>query len=629
MPIQSQQWRARAVALITGAYLLYYLWWRSTATLNLDALVFSLIFLLAELQGALSFVLFTFMTWDCEHEFPFEPLPECGVDIFIPTFNEPLDILEATLVGCGTIRYPHTTYVLDDGRRPEVAALAAALGCRYLTRENNLHAKAGNLNAALARTDGEFVVILDADTVPQPDFVDKTLGYFVDERVALVQLPQEFYNADSIQHAGRHGEPEPWHDQALFYRVIQPGKNRWNAAFWCGSPAIVRRAALDSVGGVATGSITEDIHTSLRLHSAGWKTIYHNETLAYGIAPQTLHAFALQRLRWAQGTMQILRSRENPLIKPRLTLAQRLNYLASMLTYFDSFQKLIYLLVPALILVTGVLPLTVSGRDYLVHWLPYFALGILANRAVGRGSFRYLRVEEYNLLKMFTFIWASSVIVWPRRLGFRVTPKETANGVYAQERRQVAPLALLLGLIAAAVALALANVMFGIHRTHMAESIYLVAIFWALVNAGILVGCLYAVLHRVHARKRYRFPAHVPAIVLGADGSLLETTTSDLSLQGMGLVIAADQLWLSPRVEILLALPEGDALITGDILHARGGPRGRTRVGVRFREMNAETRRRLISYLFVTLPRGATATTQPFPAPAAPHLDLQPAAAAA
>ncbi|HEU5423100.1 MAG TPA: glycosyltransferase family 2 protein [Nitrolancea sp.] len=627
MLIHSHQWRARAVALITGAYLLYYLWWRTTATLNLDALVFSLVFLLAELQGALSYALFAFMTWDCERQFAFEPLPGRAVDIFIPTFNEPLDILEATLVGCGSIRYPHTTYVLDDGRRPEVAALAASLGCRYLTRENNLHAKAGNLNAALARTDGEFVVILDADTVPQPDFVDKTLGYFVDERVALVQLPQEFYNADSIQHAGRRGEPDPWHDQALFYRVIQPGKNRWNAAFWCGSPAIVRRTALDSVGGVATGSITEDIHTSLRLHSAGWKTIYHNETLAYGIAPQTLHAFALQRLRWAQGTMQILRSRENPLLKPHLTLAQRLNYLASMLTYFDAFQKLIYLVVPALILLSGVLPLTVSGWIYLAHWLPYFALGILANKALGRGSFRYLRVEEYNLLKMFTFIWASSVIVWPRRLGFRVTPKETADGVQAQERRQVAPLALLLGIIAGTVGLALINLLFGLYRIDLAQSIYLVAIVWALVNAGILGGCLYTVLHRVHARKRYRFPAHVPAVVLGADGSLLETTTSDLSLEGMGLLIPADQLWLSPRVELLLALPDGDAVITGDILHARSRPRGRCRVGVRFREMNAETRRRLIGYLFVTLPRG-TATDQPA-LPLAPFVELQSAPAAA
>src|SRR4029453_19132011 len=151
------------------------------------------------------------------------------------------------------------------------------------------------------------------------------------------------------------------------YRVIQPGKNRTNSAFWCGSPSVLRRSALLSVGGVATETVTEDIHTAIRLHGRGWRIVYHDEVLAYGQAPQTLHAFAVQRLRWAQGSMQLLRSRENPVIAPGLSLAQRLSYVASILTYFDSYQKLALVLTPSAILVTGMLPISVGGLEFFSH----------------------------------------------------------------------------------------------------------------------------------------------------------------------------------------------------------------------------------------------------------------------
>src|SRR5579875_1870823 len=268
-------------------------------------------------------------------------LPRPGphsVDVFIPTYDESPALLRKTILAARELRLPHRTWVLDDGRRPEVRELCDELGVGYLTRDSNEHAKAGNLNAALARTDGEFVVVLDADFIALPQLLERTLGHFErDERLALVQLPQTFYNVDSIQHVDPRS-PSSWHEQSLFYDVIQPGKNRWNAAFWCGSPAVLRRAALESIGGVATSTVTEDILTSMRLHAAGWRTLYHDEVLAVGVAPGDLDGFQTQRLRWAQGSMQILRSRENPLCKRGLTLAQRLNYLASMTTYFQALQ---------------------------------------------------------------------------------------------------------------------------------------------------------------------------------------------------------------------------------------------------------------------------------------------------
>ena len=191
----------RIISVVSIAYFLYYLWWRATSTLNPDALVFSWVLLLAEAFGVLSYILFSWMTQDISPNRTHKP-PRSGlsVDIFIPTYNENIEILEATMVGCRKIKYPHRTYILDDGKREEVKQLATLLGCVYLSRPTNEHAKAGNINYALSKTAGEFIVILDADMVPQPDFLERTLGYFEDEKLAFIQMPQEFYNQDSIQH---------------------------------------------------------------------------------------------------------------------------------------------------------------------------------------------------------------------------------------------------------------------------------------------------------------------------------------------------------------------------------------------------------------------------------------------
>src|SRR6266516_6099765 len=408
---------ARFVALVALCYTFYYLYWRTFNSLNMDALWFSLPLLLVELYGAINFALFMFMTWDLKPVADSAAPRGRTVDIFIPTYNEDLSILRMTILGALNVHYPHETWVLDDGRRPALRELCETMGVHYLTRPANTHHKAGNINAALAQTNGEFIAIFDADQVPLPDFLDHTLGYFVDEKVAFVQTPQEFYNLDSVQHKTNWQEGQTWHEQSLFYNVIQPGKNRWNAAFWCGSNSVMRRSALLSVGGIATETVTEDIHTSLRVHAAGWKSIYHDELLSMGLAPQDFLAFTVQRLRWAQGAMQVLR-RENPLFKKGLTVAQRSNYISSMITYFESFQRLIYTLAPSIVLFTAVLPIHAGVLAFTLRFIPYFALGILTNIALGKGHFRPFDTERYNLLKMATFIQASLALIGlePNRL---------------------------------------------------------------------------------------------------------------------------------------------------------------------------------------------------------------------
>lgn len=526
----------RLVPVVSLVYFLYYLWWRATHTINPDAPFFSWGLLLAEAFGVFSYFLFAWMTRDISP--PPLRVPsrnDLKVDIFVPTYNEDVDILEATLVGCRNVRYPHRTYLLDDGNRQEVRELADRMGAVYLARPTHEHAKAGNINYALEHTDGDFIAILDADMVPQPDYLDRTLGYFEDEKLALIQLPQEFYNQDSIQHSP---DSPYWHEQALFFRVIQPGKNRSNSAFWCGSPSVVRRSALEEVGGVATETITEDIHTTVRLHSRGWKTLYVNEPLAYGIAPQTMESFLLQRLRWAQGTMQLYRSKESPLWIRGLTWRQRLSYLSSFLAYFESFQKLVLIFTPVLILAFSVFPMKVELGEFLVRWLPYFALNILANQIGGRGVFQYFKTEKFNILKMIVFIESTLTLVWQKPLKFKVTPKSVDPSVYARETRALRLYMLITGVLAGSMLYGFARI-FSLSDWTLSYDAFFIALFWAGYNNFIILFALGEIFQKRHERKHYRFPVNVNGFLVAQSpaGYSAQVKIVDLSIAGAGLFL--------------------------------------------------------------------------------------------
>jgi cellulose synthase (UDP-forming) len=324
--------------------------------------------------------------------------------------------------------------------------------------------------------------------------------------------------------------------------------------------------------------------------------------LAYGIAAQTLEAFTVQRLRWAQGTMQILRSRDNPLLLPGLSVAQRLSHLASMVTYLEAYQKLAYLLAPPVALLTGLLPVKADALDFAVHWLPYFVLGILANMALGRGSFRYLQTEQYNLLKMFTFISASSVLLWRRPLRFRVTPKQAQASAREVEHRQVVPHALLLVIIALASSVGMVNLVRGLTTRDADPGVVAVTLVWALASGGLLAGTIVQVLRRLHGRSSYRFVASVPALLAQADGSLAAVSTEDVSQYGCRIIVPADAA-VARRPALTLELSDGPLKIQTEVVHERTLADGSRRLGVRFRGMSALDRERLIEFVFVTVAR--------------------------
>ncbi len=356
------------------------------------------------------------------------------VDVYVCTYDEPLEVVAATLAGCRALTYPHTTYLLDDGRRPEMEDLARTAGARYLTRPDNSHAKAGNINAALNRTDGELVLMLDADHVPMPDALDAMVGYFDDERVALVQSPHDFFNHDSVQHyvVGRH-------EQSLFYRVVCPGKNRHGAAYWCGSAAVLRRAALLEIGGVATETIAEDFHTTIRMQRHDWTSRYHDEVLVQGLAPHDLDSYLLQRDRWARGNLAVFTLPESPLRARTLRPLQRLSYFVSLAAYLAPPMRLLLLTTLALVMWTGALPMKVSVLALAALWLPAVGLNLLAGSALTRGYMKIGETAHYELLTMEIYTRALRCIFRPGRTAFKVTPKQGDGGGGLDVGAQAAP----------------------------------------------------------------------------------------------------------------------------------------------------------------------------------------------
>jgi cellulose synthase (UDP-forming) len=412
----------RVVAATSVAFSLAYIVWRWGWTLNTDALWFSVPLAIAETYGLLTAFFLTFTGWRLKTRKSPPPLRDRTVDVFVTTYDEPLAIIRKTALAARGLTYPHETWVLDDGRRDDVEAMAREIGVRYLRRDSNEHAKAGNLNNALAHSRGEFILQLDADHVPLPHMIDRLIGFFAEPSLAFVQSPQDFYNTDAFTYEVDAGTRRLWEDQQLFFRVLQPGKDRVNAAFFVGSCALLRREAVESIGGFATKTITEDIETSMLLHSRGWTSAYYGESLAYGLAPANATAFHVQHLRWGQGAMQALRQ-YGPLRMKGLTLAQRIAYLDSLTTYLGGFQRLILYCAPLVFFITGAFPLRVSAAEFAAVFIPYIALQWASFKLLARGNGSLLLADRFAMAKFFTHIRSVTGYITTRRLRFRVTPK--------------------------------------------------------------------------------------------------------------------------------------------------------------------------------------------------------------
>jgi cellulose synthase/poly-beta-1,6-N-acetylglucosamine synthase-like glycosyltransferase len=412
----------RGVALVAAAATVCYLIWRTLVTLTPASFLLGVPLLVMETWAFLTAILYAFVLWDLDALTPPTPREstELRTVVLIPTYNEPPEVLLPTITAAAAIDLVAAVWVLDDGRRGWVADACASLGLVYRTRPDGTHAKAGNLNAALADVDADLVLVLDADHVASSSFVRNTVGYFDDPKVALVQTPQDFYNEDSFVHEivgnRRYCEEE------LFYRAMQAGRNRWNAGFWCGTGAVLRVSALRSVGGVSTDSITEDIHTTIRLHRAGWSTAYHNEVLARGLAASDADQYLVQRLRWGSGAMQVLR-KERFLTGSGLTMAQRASYLSTLLGWFDSWRVLGLLLLPATALVLATSPISAPWGAFVTIFGVTFLVQRWALVRLARGRAPLWSSTIFDMVRLPATLRATLSIFSARPLAFTVTDK--------------------------------------------------------------------------------------------------------------------------------------------------------------------------------------------------------------
>ena len=518
---------AAVAAMIIGAA---YLAWRLLFTVAWDAWWVSVPLLLLEMHAYVSLPLFVPVTWDLDAIRPGRRVTtgESRVAILIPTYNESVDILLPAVAAAVAMRLPHETWVLDDGDRPEIWHLSQQLGANYLTRNEHTHAKAGNVNHALPLLDADFVVILDADHVADPALLEKTLGYVDDPRVALVQTPQDFYNLGSFEYFGARNE------QNVFYRVLQPGRNRWNAAFWCGTGGIVRLSALRAVGGLATESITEDIHTTIRLHRAGWKTVYHNEPLARGLAASTAEQYLVQRYRWGTGAMQVLQV-DDPLFGPGLTPMQRICYAGTLLGWFDSWRTLGYILLPLMVIATGSNPLSAP----VLVLVPAFAVQIAVQQYALHRLSRGMSTPFWSIVFEFSRLSATLAATLQRFSRKRLASSVTQKGASSEGRRSVPVPHLLLWLaLGTAVALAwgLANLLLpGAPFAYSNKEVVWGALFWAVFNGVFLVLAARRIASGLYATE-LRETVRLPVAALSRwDGQLAEVV--NLSVSGAQLVL--------------------------------------------------------------------------------------------
>lgn len=436
-------------AIVAAGLLVRYLAWRVTDTMPPPSLdvesILAWAFLIIELLSAGSALLTFHVLSRTTHRsaeadaHPVEGHPggPPSIDILIPTYNEDARILRRTIIGALAQDYPDfRVWVCDDKRRPWLAELAAELGAGYLTRADNLHAKAGNMNAAVAQLlagprPPTAVAIMDADFVATPQFLRRAAALLHDSAVAVVQTPQVFFNPDPIQlNLGGTGlVPD---EQRFFFDVIMPSKDAHGTAFSCGTSGIVRLAALQAVGGFPTESVTEDMLLSVKLYCLGWKTVYLDEPLTAGLAPEGLSEYVSQRGRWCLGVMQIMRTRWSPWSWRPVPLLVRLHTIDSFLFWVIApFARLSVLLAPLLYWWFGLAVMRVDVEGAMAYAVPYLVATVAFTAWVSRGTVVPLLNEALGLLILREMMLASwHGLFGNRNQPFEVTTKGSTRGGY-------------------------------------------------------------------------------------------------------------------------------------------------------------------------------------------------------
>ncbi|TSJ56304.1 UDP-forming cellulose synthase catalytic subunit [Atlantibacter subterranea] len=490
------------------------------------------------------------------------------VDIYIPSYNESLEVVRDTVLAAQCIDYPSdklNIYLLDDGKRREFAVFAADVGVGYITRNDNSHAKAGNLNHALKLTKGELICVFDCDHVATRIFLQATVGSFLqDPKLALLQTPHYFYSPDPFERNLSLGKNIP-NEGSLFYGPIQQGNDNWNATFFCGSCAVIRRSALEEIGGFAVETVTEDAHTALKMQRLGWKSAFLAIPLAAGLATERLVLHVIQRTRWARGMTQIFRM-DNPLFGRGLTWQQRCCYLSAMLYFQFALPRVAFLTAPLAYLLFNLNIIHSSAGLIFAYALPHLLLTIYLNSRMN-GRYRYsFWGEIYDIVLAFHLILPTAItMIFPKRGKFNVTDKGGLLNIGYFDFSVVRPhlivaILLAIGIIAGLVR-AFAHDYFAVDPKVIALNVG-----WGIYSLVFLLAAIAVARETRQTRKTIRIDVDVPVIIHYASGISSRTHTQDLSMGGCRIVVP-DNRHLSDEIEeIELQLQSGSISIPVSVI---------------------------------------------------------------
>jgi cellulose synthase (UDP-forming) len=524
------------------------------------------------------------------------PLPDDldqwpSVDVLIPTYNEPLSVVKFTALAAMNIDWPAdklNVYLLDDGKRDEFRRFAEEAGIGYMTRDDNKHAKAGNINRALERLDAPYVVIFDCDHVPTRSFMQVTMGWFLrDSKLAMLQTPHHFYSPDPFERNLDQFRTIP-NEGELFYGIVQDGNDFWNATFFCGSCAVLRRSALDEIGGIAVETVTEDAHTSLRMQMNGWNTAYINIPQAAGLATERLSGHVKQRIRWARGMIQIMRT-DNPLFAKGLTAAQRLCYFNAMSHFLYALPRLIFLTAPLIYLIFGHVNIPGFWAAIFAYALPHLVLSNITNSRI-QGQHRHSFWNEIyeTVLAPYIFLPTMLALINPKFGHFEVTAKGGVVNRRFFDQRIARPFLFMILMNVVGLLCAIPrfiqfpestlrwplniplNVLSGMYDGSHIGTIVM-NLLWVCFNMVILGVATSVAWESQQRRQTVRVPMSVPADVLLANGTVIYGVTTDMSSGGVMISMERDfNASIGEAVKLTLPVLDGSATLPATLVGING-----------------------------------------------------------
>ncbi len=520
------------------------------------------------------------------------PLPDStmdwpSVDVLIPSYNEPLSVVRYSALAAINMDWPAdklNVYILDDGKRSEFREFCEESGIGYMTRDDNKHAKAGNINRALARLESPFVAIFDCDHVPTRSFLQVTIGWFLrDPKLGMLQTPHHFYSPDPFERNLKQFKIIP-NEGELFYGIVQDGNDFWNATFFCGSCAVLRRTALDEVGGIAVETVTEDAHTSLRMQIRGWNTAYINIPQAAGLATERLSGHVKQRIRWARGMIQIMRT-DNPLFARGLKPAQRLCYFNAMSHFLYAFPRLVFMSAPLIYLVLGQTNVPGYWAAILAYAFPHLVLSNMTNSRV-QGAHRHSFWNEVyeTVLAPYIFLPTMLALVNPKLGSFEVTAKGGVVNRTFFDNRIAAPYLLMLALNVVGLLCAFPrylqfpgsdwifpfNILARMHDTDHLGTIIMNAV-WTFFNCVILGGAIAVAREQQQRRQTVRIDMEVPGRVTLPNGTTIHGNSTNMSTGGLMMKLAREaDVAPGQTVDLTFPVLDGEVTLPATVVESNG-----------------------------------------------------------